>query len=309
MARPNRIKLQRDGASYHVMTRTVTGSFFFQHDFLKEWLYRKILWLASIYFVELHAIAVMSNHYHIVLSVRKGDFSEEEIRRRFQRYFHAMRYPRVWSESQVDHWRDKLTDLSEFMKDLNQTAAAHINKVEGNRGHVWGGRFKSVLIEDGVSLLACMAYVELNGVRAGLCKRPSEYRWCSAGRFQQAGHRAAGVKVPKMSILSRYSQRKRSRAFGLLVDHLAAEERGEPGGFPTELGELDRLVEELDLESLLSMVFHRTQWARYSLVLGTRAFCRRVAEQFQLRKSGSEVYVRLGEGLYNSHQRPGHCLE
>lgn len=309
MVRPNRIKLERDGAAYHVMTRTVSGTFFFEDAEVKEWIYKKILWLASVYFIELHTIAVMSNHYHIVLSIRKGDFPHEEIKRRFQRYFQAMRYPQTWSENQVEHWLDKLSDLSEFMKDLNQSTARYINKREANRGHVWGGRFNSILIEDGMGLLACMAYVELNGVRAGLCEKPSDYRWCSAGRFKKGGFRAAGVRVPKMSVFSRYDQRKRAKAFGLFVDHLAAEEKGKKDFFPSSISELDRILQEVDLKNLREMVFHRTQWVTYSLVLGTREFCTKIADRFQLRKTGSAIFVQIGEGLFNSHQRSGHCLE
>ena len=44
-----------------------------------------------------------------------------------------------------------------------------------------------------------MAYVELNGVRAGLYAKPSEYRWCSVGRFVQGGRKAAGVVFPRMA--------------------------------------------------------------------------------------------------------------
>ena len=44
---------------------------------------------------------------------------------------------------------------------------------------MWGERFKSLIVEDGLTLVNLLAYVDLNAVRAGIVKRPEEYRWCS----------------------------------------------------------------------------------------------------------------------------------
>jgi putative transposase len=55
-----------------------------------------------------------------------------------------------------------------------------INFREGWRGHLWQGRFSSFIMEEGY-LLACTRYVELNPVRAGLVKKPEDWRWSSAG--------------------------------------------------------------------------------------------------------------------------------
>ena len=45
----------------------------------------------------------------------------------------------------------------------------------------WSDRFKSVLVEDGETLVNCLAYVELNPERAGIVVRPEAYRWGSLG--------------------------------------------------------------------------------------------------------------------------------
>ena len=65
MARDCRLKSHLDGQAYHVMHRTVRQAFLFGDDVSKEWIYQEILALAEIYTVDLHAIAVMSNHYHM----------------------------------------------------------------------------------------------------------------------------------------------------------------------------------------------------------------------------------------------------
>ena len=42
-------------------------------------------------------------------------------------------------------------------------------------------RFKSVLLEEGETLIQCLAYIDLNAVRAGIVQRHEDYRWCSLG--------------------------------------------------------------------------------------------------------------------------------
>ncbi len=62
------------------------------------------------------------------------------------------------------------------------------NKRHKRKGFFWSDRFKSVLVEDGVTLINCLAYVDLNPVRAGIVERPEEYRWCSLGYHLQTGN-------------------------------------------------------------------------------------------------------------------------
>jgi putative transposase len=54
-----------------------------------------------------------------------------------------------------------------------------VNHRQGWRGHLWQSRFASFPMEEG-HLHACLRYVELNPVRAGLAARPEEWRWSSA---------------------------------------------------------------------------------------------------------------------------------
>ena len=54
--------------------------------------------------------------------------------------------------------------------------AASSNKRHNRRGFFWGDRFKSVIVENGDTLINCLAYIDLNPVRAGMVKRPEDYR-------------------------------------------------------------------------------------------------------------------------------------
>ena len=162
MARTGRLKSHLDGQAYHVMNRTVRQAFLFDDDVTKEWIYKEILALASIYFVDLHAIAVMSNHYHIVLTVRKPELRERDVQARFEQYQKRNRHPKIWRQWLLDEWIRRLTDLSAFMQDLNLTISRYVNKRDRVRGRLWGDRFKSTLLDDDVGFLR---YIEGIGER------------------------------------------------------------------------------------------------------------------------------------------------
>ncbi|MEM6958775.1 MAG: hypothetical protein AAF645_24040, partial [Myxococcota bacterium] len=82
---------------------------------------------------------------------------------------------------QVAEWRGRLSSLSWMMRALNEWIARRANKEDGCTGRFWQGRFKSEPLLDESALLTCMAYVDLNPVRAGECKRLEDAEWTSIG--------------------------------------------------------------------------------------------------------------------------------
>jgi hypothetical protein len=70
-------------------------------------------------------------------------------------------------------------NLSRGMQRLNGTYAKYFNERYGLSGHVFQGRFHSVLVEREEHLLELARYLVLNPVRAGLCPHPGEWRWSS----------------------------------------------------------------------------------------------------------------------------------
>ena len=63
--------------------------------------------------------------------------------------------------------------------------ARYYNRRHDRRGYFWGDRFKSVIVDKGETLVNCLAYIDLNPMRAGLVDRPEDYRWNSLGHHLQ----------------------------------------------------------------------------------------------------------------------------
>jgi putative transposase len=76
--------------------------------------------------------------------------------------------------------------LSETMKFVGETYASYFNRRYVRTGGLYNGRYRSMPIDTERYWFTCMRYVELNPVRAGIVKRPDEYRW-SSYRFHAIG--------------------------------------------------------------------------------------------------------------------------
>jgi len=79
------------------------------------------------------------------------------------------------------------SQLSKFMQRLNLGYSCYYQKKYGNVGHLWQGRFKSLLVEKESYLLACGLYVERNPVRAGMVGDAQDYLYSSYAHY--AGRR------------------------------------------------------------------------------------------------------------------------
>jgi hypothetical protein len=74
----------------------------------------------------------------------------------------------------IEQYRNRWGDLGWFMKCLNEPIARKANKEDGCTGYFWESRYKSQALLSEEALLTCMAYVDLNPIRANLCNTPEE---------------------------------------------------------------------------------------------------------------------------------------
>jgi len=92
-------------------------------------------------------------------------------------------------EKQIPILRDKWSSLSEFVKEIKQGFSRFYNRRHHRKGFFWAERFKSVIVDNGETLINCLAYIDLNPIRAGIVEKPEEYRWCSLGYHVQTNNR------------------------------------------------------------------------------------------------------------------------
>ncbi|MEE4300647.1 MAG: transposase, partial [Pseudomonadales bacterium] len=151
-------------------------------DHRRDWIEQRLLFLADSFAVGLFAWAVMSNHTHVVLRIDPElphTWSDDEVARRWARLArtlapmrdsHIEQRVRLLSAQpeRLTEFRRRLGSLSWFMRFLNECIAREANAEDGCTGHFWEGRFKCQALLDDAAVTACMAYVDLNPIRAGI---------------------------------------------------------------------------------------------------------------------------------------------
>lgn len=189
-----------DTPYYHCICRCVRRAFlcgvdhYSGHDYehRRQWVADRLALLVEVFAVDLCAYAVMSNHCHLVLRVDRDKalaWTEREVVDQWLKLFSCPELVKRWLDGMagsaeaeqvlaiISSWRTRLYDLGWFMKCLNEHLARKANEEEGCKGRFWESRYKSQALLDEQALLRCMAYVDLNPVRAGLARTPetSEY--------------------------------------------------------------------------------------------------------------------------------------
>ncbi|MBI5015358.1 MAG: hypothetical protein HZB55_07680 [Deltaproteobacteria bacterium] len=188
MARIPRLPLQGESATYHVISRSALPGFS-MGDVEKDFLLCLLRRLSRIYFAEVLGSCLMGSHAHVVVRMHTGEgVDDDEMRRRFLLSRSRDAVPDLL-DGQIPLLREKWASLSEFVKDVKQSFSRWYNRTHGRTGFFWGERFKSVLVEDGDTLINLLAYVDLNPVRAAIVEKPEDYRWSSLGYHLQTGNR------------------------------------------------------------------------------------------------------------------------
>ncbi|MGJ8694582.1 MAG: hypothetical protein ACSHW0_19160, partial [Thalassotalea sp.] len=91
----------------------------------------------------------------------------------------------------INEWRSRLSDLSWLMRNLNEYIARKANAEDNCKGRFWEGRFKSQALLDQKAVLACMAYVDLNPIRAKMADSVQTGQYTSI--FERLHNKASDV--------------------------------------------------------------------------------------------------------------------
>ena len=130
----------------------------------------------------------MSNHHHVVLHINMAqahNLSDLEVCERWHKLYKGTLLTQKFVKSEpldeaqwlavkekLDHWRLELANISRLMWALNEPIARMANAEDQCTGRFWESRFKSQALLDEKALAACMAYVDLNPIRAKMAKTP-----------------------------------------------------------------------------------------------------------------------------------------
>jgi len=271
-------------------------------DVEKEYLFKLIKRLSSVYFTEVIGYCLMGNHFHLLVRMHPGEeYSDEEIKKRFSLLYGDDKN-RNLGDGQIPSLREKWADLSQYVKEIKQTFSRFYNRLHNRKGFFWSERFKSVIVDNGDTLINCLAYVDLNPVRAGLVKKPEDYRWCSLGyhmqtnnkdsflsldfglrEFAPSGIRSAPVKSASLSQVNLTGQAVTSEFHGARVKK-ATERLRIYRSFVHGKGflEAQEIQEDETFETgTIEKFKYRSRYFTDSGIIGTKAFVTRHYQTFK----------------------------
>ena len=205
MARIARIKAEGE-AFYHVVSRIANKAFLLDDAEKKRVFVNMMHRAADFSGVDVITYVVMDNHFHLCVKIpeREGEVPESEILRRVGVLYGKDRRDALErrlagcreegddaaADAELARLRSRMGDLSGFMKTFKQRVSQWYNSNYGHEGTLWGGRFKSVLVEDGRYLRNLVAYIHGNPIRAGLVTRAADYEWSAPGAAAKGDIRA-----------------------------------------------------------------------------------------------------------------------
>jgi len=182
-------------------------------------------------------------------------------------------------EGQLEAFRERFCSLSRYIKDIKQTFSRIYNRKKNRRGTLWGERFKSVIVEKEETVINCLAYIDLNAVRAGIVKRPEDYRWCSIGHHVQTENQDSFLSLDFGLVEFGVENSQRLRKYRDYLYHAGAvKKRGKAHISKTILEKKNEESFEMDR---IRRFRYRTRYFTDSGIIGTKAFVLATYEEFK----------------------------
>lgn len=203
----------------HVCSRTVRRCYLFGDDPLtgknfdhrKQWIEERLEHFAAHFGIDLLTFAVMSNHFHLILRNRPdvvAQWDDTEVARRWLMICPHRKNPdgRPLRPNEAElntirhcpvklkQIRERLADISWWMRLLCQRIAVRCNREDDATGRFFEERYRAIRLVDEAALLACSTYVDLNPIRAGICETVESSDHTSVQRRIEAMRQENSVK-------------------------------------------------------------------------------------------------------------------
>jgi hypothetical protein len=137
-----------------------------------------------------------------------------------------------------------------------------------------------VLVEIGVTLINCLAYIDLNPVRAGLVERPEDYRWCSLAYHVQTGNTDDFLSLDfGVATFSNGDATTRLQYYRRYVYENGAQPAMKGMSLDPQL--VDREAQKEFVLTPVDRLLSRTRYFTDSGVIGTKAFVSRCSQLFE----------------------------
>ncbi len=193
---PRKNRFWEPGRCYHIMMRGIDGRHVFNDDKDRSRFLLLLQEAGELHHFRIHAFCLMTNHIHLLLEPLKGGLTEG-IHRFTSRY------------------------------------AQYFNRQHKKKGYVFQGRFRSILVEDGMYMKRVIRYIHLNPVEAKIVTRPQDFRWSSHnGYFLHAEY----VWLETDRILSYFGQNRESAILNFTEFMASIAEASQ------DLGEIERAL-------------------------------------------------------------------
>jgi len=319
MPKPRKQLVSLDATPYyHCTSRCVRRAFLCgidhytgqNYEHRRQWVEERILFLAEVFAIDVCAYAVMNNHHHVVLHLNKVKslhWTEHEVCERWHKLYKGTPLTQKFARGEaldkaevlavkmkLDQWRLDLCSISWFMRALNEPIARMANAEDKCTGRFWESRFSSQALLDEKALVACMAYVDLNPVRAKMANTPENSEYTSIKQRVDELKEHAGQPLN-------------------LAEFVGSPREGMPSGLPFHLQDYIALVDwtgkhiredkrgAIDA-SLPSIIDRLGIDPQHWLILSTRfesRFKSLVGSAFALKNAASILGLKRASGLAN----------
>jgi len=204
-------RIEYEGAFYHLMSRGNNGQDIYFTDDDRRLFLETLSEMSERFDIEIYAYVLMSNHYHLLVRTLRAN-------------------------------------LKKAMQWFGTTYTRRFNNQNARSGHLFQGRYKSILVQDDAYMMQLSCYIHRNPLRAGIVRRLIDYRWSSYPVYAYGRKRPAWLSTQR--ILSYFKAPEKHRQYRIKVQKYAGEE--------------DRLLENF----------------RHGLIFGTKEFVNDINKRF-----------------------------